>query len=306
MNAAPSTLALWSPSLADAPRSLDDWIDRVDAKLARCADEGADLLIMPELTAMAWLGYGPKMALTEHCAWLADRAAVAIPRLRARAVERGVSLVPGSTPYRHERDGRLVNRAFFLAADGAVHHHDKLALTPTESQPDAWCLEGGDALRVFHWRGLRVAMLICLDAQLTRAAARLSAHRVDLLIVPAGTRELAGHHRVFDCAKARAIELQCPVAAVGLLGPIGKERYVGGTAVYLPCEPSLDHTGVLHQSGPIAPDTADDPFVVVRDVPFAHCRTIRRGDAQAYSIPARWLDSAVRDSIRSMMPVIGR
>src|SRR3546814_13551925 len=68
------------------------------------------------------------------------------------------------------------------------------------------------------------------------------------------TAKLSGYSRVFSCAKARAIELLCAVAATGVIGrapgSTQNPTNVSACAVYLPCEPSLGMDGVL---GPTAP-----------------------------------------------------
>src|SRR3546814_7527676 len=49
-------------------------------------------------------------------------------------------------------------------------------------------------------------------------ALRLAPLDPDLILVPSMTAKLSGYSRVFSCAKARAIELLCAVAATGVIG----------------------------------------------------------------------------------------
>lgn len=290
-----ATLALWSPTLNERASSLDDWLGRVEARLADAARAQAALLIGPELGALAWLAFAPEMPVADEPAWLARQAERALPVLRELSHRHGVALVPGSMPY--GRDGAITNRAFLITPGGGLCHHDKLELTPSERTVGHWALDRGSDVRVCEWNGLRIVTLICLDVQLTRVASRLAGHDVDLLVVPTATTDLAGYHRVFDCAKARAIELQCAVAVVGLTGHCRSEHYVGGAAVYLPCEPSLGESGVIVSAGPFSSEDSRDSFLIVPDVPFQECRRIRNGDAEARAQPARWTGRHLRFAV---------
>jgi hypothetical protein len=105
------------------------------------------------------------------------------------------------------------------------------------------------------------------------------------------TEREAGYWRVFNCAKARAIELQAVVCAVGTVGPFrtgGRtEPNVSGAAVYVPCEPELGHTGVLAAVGPMA--ESPEPLgslLVVRDLPVEAVRSLRAGGAEVW--PGGW------------------
>ena len=292
-----ATLALWSPNLSAPFGSLDEWLGKFDAKLRDASRAGASILIAPELISLSWMGFAPSMPIADEPGWLAREAKRALPALRDLSREHGVALVPGSMPY-PAADGRgCVNRAFLITPGGGVHHHDKLELTPSERTVGKWTLERGADVRVYEWNGLRIAVLICLDVQLTRVIARLAGHDVDLLVVPTATNDLAGYHRVFDCAKARAVELQCAVAAVGLIGVSGSESYVGGASVYLPCEPSLGESGVVSSAGPFSAESTQEIFTIVPDVPFHEIRRIRHGAAEARAQPARWTGRHVRFAV---------
>lgn len=292
-----ATLALWSPNLNTPLASLDEWLERVEERLGESARAGARLLVLPEHAVIAWLQFAPPLETIEEPGWIARQARRAVPALRDMVQRHGVGLVPGSIPYRPHDRGGLVNRAFMITPEGRICHHDKLELTPSERSAGCWQLERGSDVRVCEWRGLRIATLICLDVQLTRVIAGLAQLDVDLLLVPSATNDVAGYHRVFDCAKARAVELQCAVAIVGLMGRTHDESFVGGAAVYLPCEPSLGESGVAASAGPFSAETTGDHFLLVPDLPFEDCRRIRQGAAEAQVQPARWSGQHLRFAV---------
>ena len=116
---------------------------------------------------------------------------------------------------------------------------------------------------------------------------------LDLLIVPSMTKRLSGHARVFDCAKARAVEMQTIVCAVGCIGTIPctllgalPRPNTGGAAVFLPCEPALGYDGIMARSGPFESGTDIDPMLYVADVPIGKVRHIREHDTEVW--PGAW------------------
>lgn len=94
---------------------------------------------------------------------------------------------------------------------------DKLCLTPFEKDPEDWNLSPGSELRIFKLNGYRIVVLICLDIEMPALSAKLASFDIDLILVPSMTLKPAGYHRVFGCAKARAVELLAAVAAVGVI-----------------------------------------------------------------------------------------
>jgi predicted amidohydrolase len=207
----------------------------------------------------------------------------------------GVSLLPGTIPHPvGERDGApaYANRAWLLTSDGGVFHQDKLSLTPLEEGTAAGSTVRGEAIDVILWMGLRVAIAVCLDAEFTALWSRLGELDLDLVLVPAKTDMITGYHRVFGCARARAIELQTAVCAVGAVGaPLGHPQTdtgVGGAAAFLPCDVSLHLDGVFAALPPQPAAHGTDPVLAVQGLPVGQCRRIRNGAAEAEVCPAAW------------------
>ena len=108
----------------------------------------------------------------------------------------------------------------------------------------------------------------------------------------AKTDLISGYWRVFGCAKARAIELQTVVCAVGAVGsPLGLpalDTVVGGAAAFVPCEASLGYTGIAAALEPHAATSGLSPVLVAPDLPLGPCRRIRHGAAEAEVWPGSW------------------
>lgn len=283
------SVALWATNMGIGPRSAEVFVDLVAAQLDRAAAEGADLLLMPEHVSEAWLAYAPAdLPETAEIAWLAEEAAIILPRLRELALARRIALHAGTVPVK-VGEGRWRNRAHLFVPEGETHIQDKLSLTPDERDPLAWTLEPGDTLGVVSWRGLRLATVICLDIEQPALAARLQPLDLDLVLVPSDTGKLSGYSRVFACAKARAVELFTVVAVVGGVGPIafGPPRpNVSGAAVYLPCEEAFGFTGTLAELPPSGESTGAGELLVVRDVPVGEVRRHRHAHGEVW--PGPW------------------
>lgn len=283
------TIALWAANLARPLRSLIEWIDVAKTKIAEAEAAGADLLMLPEWMASHWLSYAPSdLPRNREVAWMAEESKLAIPALARAVAGKRLTLLAGSMPA--AVGSGWVNRAFLLMPNGTEAHQDKLCLTPFEKRPEAWLVQPGRRFATFDWRGLRIAVVICLDIEQPALATRLQNLDLDLVLVPSMTELESGYRRVFDCAKARAVEFVCPVATVGLVGSQVirgvAEPSTSGAAVYLPCEPSLGANGI-HSEIPMLKETeGDGPLLIARDVPVGACRALRRSGAEAW--PGPW------------------
>ena len=109
-------------------------------------------------------------------------------------------------------------------------------------------------------------------------AARLVGADIHLQLVPSMTSSAAGHDRVFSCAKARAIELCRPAAAVGAVGSLDREAEpnISGCALFIPSEPSHD-TGTIARTGPFSSSDDDGPTLDVRPPPAQRVALTSRG-----------------------------
>lgn len=275
------------------------WAAGVADELARARDQGADLLVLPEWSAAQWLGFAPAgLAGTAEIAFMAGQREAALDAVAPAVARTGVALCAGTMPVAVE--GLYCNRAFLLLPDGRRYGQDKLTLTPTERDPQGWWIEPGRVVQVIEWRGLRLAQIVCLDIEQPGLAQRLAPLDLDLLVVPSMTAKPSGYHRVFACARARAVELMLPVAVVGSVGTRRSaseaETNFGGAAVYLPCEPDLGFDGRHAEIEPIAETGGAGPVLVARAVPVGRCRQLRRAGAEVWIGPWSAERIAVDDS----------
>jgi len=281
-------IALWSMNLGHEPHRPEDFAARIEQRLEAAAGEGARLLIMPEYAIEACLAYKPQgLDPREEIAFLAREGTRVVDLLAGAAQRHGVSLLLGSMPV--ETGGAYRNTSILLTADGRTLRQEKLCLTPGEQDPQSWQLQPGTAIRVFELDGLRLAILICLDVEVPALSCVLAKADLDLILVPSMTERLAGYHRVYGCAKARAIELMTAVAVCGCIGAAKgttqNPSNFSGAALYLPCEEELGHSGRGAELSPVSGDEGEDLYLLA-DVPVAAIRALKAGGAEVW--PGAW------------------
>lgn len=295
------SIDLWAANLQVPSPDLATWLARLEQRLAASAARGAEMLVLPEYACAQWLTFAPvDLPATGVLGWLAAMGEEARPAIAELATRYGVTLLPGTIPHAAgDLNGApsFFNRAWLLTPEGGAFHQDKLSLTPMEANGASGVTVPGKAVTVIPWKDLRVAIVICLDAEFTDLWSRLGELDLDLVLVPAKTDMVTGFWRVFSCARARAIELQTAVCAVGAIGvPMGHpatDTGVGGAAAYLPCDVSLHLDGVFAAMAPQPAAALTDPTLLVQALPVGAVRRIRNGAAEAEVAPARWRADAI-------------
>ena len=290
------TVALWAANLAPPLNGVTAWAAGIEAKMQEAKADGARLLVTPEYHCQQWLSFAPDgIRPNEEIAWMASQGLAALEAVRPLARTYGLGLLAGTMPAPDGKGGFL-NRAHLFLPDGREIRQDKLCLTPNERDPDAWFLQIGREVTVVEWEGLRFATLICLDIELPALAARLAPLDLDLVLVPSMTSKLSGFHRVFGCARARAIELMTTVCVVGAIGVperlARRDSNTSAAAAFLPCEEVLGFTGVPAALSPTARTTGAGPMLIASDLPVSLVRELRRGKAEVW--PGAWTADHLR------------
>lgn len=189
--------------------------------------------------------------------------------------------VLGSVPY-VDPSGALYNRAPIL--NGAeILHQDKLHLTPWENQ-----FRGGESLLIWQFRGIRIAVVICLDIEIPEISAALRERHVDLIIVPSATESILGVERVNRCASARAVELGCHVAVCHLVGRMEStliDENTGRLAVYAPSQSPFSNNSRIVESAVV--DSGFHRLSASIDIGSLHTLRALDGETNPARIPSR-------------------
>lgn len=287
------TIAHWVANLAYPLTSVAEWCALVRTVAKDAADAKADILLIPEYISEHWLHFAPAdLPPTAEVAWMAEQSEKVFTVLQDIAKEHDLAFVAGTMPWPSPKNaGAYRNRSWVFFPDRPPIHHDKLVMTPFEKDESGWMLETGDELTVASWRDINLAVLVCLDIEMPALSSALAETDVDLVLVPSMTEKSSGYHRVFNCARARAVELMAPVAVVGSIGNATKGGVIragntSGASLYLPCEEALGSDGI-HSETPMH-DRAEGrgALLISKDVPVGLIRDTRKNKPEVW--PGVW------------------
>jgi predicted amidohydrolase len=145
-------LAQIRPALGDVSRNLARHLE----VLARAAEQGADLIVFPELSLT---GYYLEDLVPEVALEVARSEVVAA--LREASATHRVDVVFGGVEV--AEDFRFFNAAVYVSRGEIVHVHRKLYLPTYGMFDEGRYVAPGDVLRAFDTRWGRMGMLICED-----------------------------------------------------------------------------------------------------------------------------------------------
>lgn len=187
-------------------------------KLASLAGQ-TDLVVLPEMftsgfSMNAAVLAEPMDGPTMH--WLAEQAA----RLNAAITGSFICL---------END-RFYNRLVFMRPDGRWDHYDKRHLFTLAREHETFT--PGKSRTILTWQGWRICPLVCYDLRFPAWSRQPKNDAYDMLLYVANWPARRGHHWR-SLLPARAIENQCFVAAVNIVGTDGAGLdYVGDSCIW--------------------------------------------------------------------------
>lgn len=226
----PLTIDLRTFDIGARAESPEAYAAMITKLVRQSWDEGGEVVLLPEF---AWLGLErfvegeDKLKAVATLFW--DQL---WPDVWKQLHHSSKVCVLGTAPFMMP-DGTMRNRAPILS-EGRVLYQDKINLTPWETG-----FTGGDGLQIFHFQGLKIAVIICLDIEVPELSVALRHQAVDVILVPSATESEMGMERVGRCASARAVELGCYVGVAHLVGTAESElvdENVGRLAWFTPSQ----------------------------------------------------------------------
>lgn len=229
------TVRLAAIQMVSTPRVNDNL--KVAGELIRQAvDGGAQMVALPEYFPLIGASDAQRLAAREPLGegpiqqWMADLAR-----------EYGLWLFGGSIPLYADQADKLRNTTLVFDPQGnRVARYDKVHLFAfqqgSESYREADTIEAGKAQAVVvHTPWARVGLSICYDLrfpELYRAMVR-AGEAPDLILVPAAFTETTGQAHWEILLRARAIENQCYVLAIGQGGVHENGRCTHGNSMLI-------------------------------------------------------------------------
>lgn len=234
-----------SYSLSHDPMTLSDWKEKLITEIRTLVNQGAELILYPELFLMGLARYTDAKTHLEEIQKTAHLIESDILPFIKNHVSAWTTIVLGTGP--REANGKIFNSSPILHK-GEWLFQDKLFLTPWETD-----FTPGEELFVFNLRGLKTCVVICFDSEQPDLAVKLKEEQIDFILVPSATTNRNGSQRVNRCASSRSVELGAAVITCPLIGDCGVElvdHNEGRSALFLPAQESI--TSEQEQFSPYA------------------------------------------------------
>ncbi len=255
----------------------EDYAKHLAAIVAEAKSKGAELLLLPEYSAMALTGQLPQDVRSDlHGSIEAMQSLVPswVELCEELAREHKILFQPGSAPVK-DADGKFRNRAWLFGPGGLIGYQDKQIMTRFEREQ--WFIDAGvDGLKAFDTPIGKLGILICYDNEFPMLGRRLAEMGVELVLAPSCTDTLAGSYRVRIGAQARALEnqfavLSSPTAGDAPWSPAVDENR-GRAALYVPSDYGMPANGIVAES---ENDAVSESTLLIVDIDLADVARLR-------------------------------
>ena len=196
-----------------ATPSVERNLETARRLMAEAAQEGAQLVALPEYFCFMGQRDGDKLALAET-----PGDGPIQQMLADAALQHGVWVIGGTLPLRTGSPDRVFNACCVYSPEGQLAaRYDKIHLVRydngRESYDEGRVLQAGTTPVACDVGGLRLGLSICYDLRFPELYRRLMHPPCDLLAVPAAFTHTTGRAHWEVLLRARAIENQCYVIA---------------------------------------------------------------------------------------------
>ncbi len=211
-----------APSL---PGRLDANVAQALTLIATAADQGADIVVLPELFLS---GYDPAGIAADPAAHVVVPEDARCRRLAGLCAERGIASIVGAAVGNGEA---VANAALVIAPDGEiVHVYRKAHLWGAER--DAFVCGSGPVL--VDLAGTKVGLAICFDAAFPEHARALALAGAEVIACPVAFAFGEERRRYQLYYPARALENTLYVAVSNSVGLQGGLQMFGDSALFGP------------------------------------------------------------------------
>ncbi len=237
----PRNVLLAGVQMVSGPRVADN-LETAAALVAQAADQGAELVALPEYFPIIGASDAERVRVRET----PDNGPVQ-DWLAATAARHGIWLVAGSIPMAASVPHKVRNACLLVDPDGlTVARYDKMHLfgfkSGDEAYDEAASIEAGNQPVAVETPFGRIVLSICYDLRFPEYYRALGP--ADLILVPAAFTETTGRAHWEVLLRARAIENQCYVLAVGQGGRHESGRLTHGNSMIVdPWGEILDRKG---------------------------------------------------------------
>ena len=234
--------------------------------IAEAGAQGARLVALPEYFPIMGMSEGDQLQVVEADACAGGNAGPIQSFLVDTARQHGIWLIGGSIPLAARSPDKVLNSTLVIGPGGErLGRYDKIHLfgfrKGAERYDESESIEAGHEVVAVDTPVARIGLSICYDLRFPELYRAMGA--VDLIVVPAAFTETTGRAHWEILLRARAIENQCYVLAVGQGGRHENGRETHGNSM------------IIDPWGNILDRKLKGPGVVVADIDFAHLAEIR-------------------------------
>jgi len=223
-----------SYSLSSQPATLSEWQGHLIDEIGNFIDGGAEIILYPELFLMGLTDYFQGDLISQMKEISGFVWTKLLPEIKKVISEKNIVVCLGSGP-------RVVSDKIFNSSpifiNGDWQFQDKLHLTPWETD-----FIGGTELKIFTFKSLKLATVICFDVEQPGLALKLKEKGIHILLVPSATTDRNGSNRVNRCANARSVEFGAVVITSPLIGDSAcdlVDHNEGRQGFFLPAQSSV-------------------------------------------------------------------
>jgi deaminated glutathione amidase len=235
-------------------RSMAENIAATSALIREAAENGADLIMTPEMTSLMELGRTDLFAQIKP-----QDKDPALEAFRALAAELGRWLLVGSLAIRTS-EAKAANRSFLIAPDGSIAaSYDKLHmfdvdLAGGETYRESASYSAGSEAVTADLPWGRLGLTVCYDLRFPQLYRSLARQGACFLAIPSAFTRKTGEAHWHVLVRARAIENGCFVFAPAQGGTHENGRETFG------------HSLIVSPWGEILAEAGTEPGVIYADV----------------------------------------
>ena len=245
-------------------RSKEANLNKMLALVDEAADNGANLLVLPEqalqgyLTSVVAMDCSADLAKNEFLFQYQNAETVPDgPSVRAiaqKAQERNIYVCFGMTEKDAEVDCKLYNTAVLVGPEGYIGRYRKVHQPADELH----AYYGGKEFPVFDTAIGKLGMMICYDAWFPESGRELALQGAQIILKPTATchgtldhnlDEDQGYYSYDLCERATALHNGCFFVSANQVGLCGASDYFG-------------HSNIIHPNGRIAQTTGEQEGIV--------------------------------------------
>lgn len=262
--------------------SLQDFENHVTEHVQSAAEQGAEVILLPEFFAAELLTLGQydrtnDQDVTKIFEWFGKEYTDYIKALGKRLSQKHQIILAAGTHFAYnQEDHCYYNTAFLFAPDGTVFEQNKIHPS-YEMVYNKHLTTPGKKLEVFEMNGVTYGFAICYDNSFPEIARILSQLGADIILAPTCCLDEWGQRRNVLFAQARASENQVYVVNSHLIGSIPFPTHIpygftftGQSGIYSPIQPMIGTPNSI-----VAQAESNVETVVVADVDLDYLKYIR-------------------------------